>query len=78
VLLVTLKPPFEVLETRVAQRQMDKTIPVDLLGNDAAKKIVDRLARLRPWLYESVYANPIADLTVDTSEHSVESVCQMI
>ena len=31
VLLVTLKPPFEVLEKRVAERQMDKKIPVDLL-----------------------------------------------
>ena len=37
VLLVTLKPPYEVLERRVAERAMDKKIPVDLLGEDAAR-----------------------------------------
>lgn len=78
VLLVTLKPPFEVLEQRVAERQMDKKIPVDLLGEDAARKIVDRLTRLRPWFYESVYANDEADLTVDTSLHGPEAVAAMI
>lgn len=78
VLLVTLKPPFDVLERRVAERQMDKKLPVDLLGEDAARKIVDRLTRLRPWFYETIYANEIADLTIDTSEHGPEAVCAMI
>lgn len=78
VLLVTLKPPFEVLERRVAERQMDKKLPVDLLGADAAAKIVDRLTRLRPWFYESVYANDITDLEIDTSLHDPATVCAMI
>jgi chloramphenicol 3-O-phosphotransferase len=78
VLLVTLKPPFEVLERRVAERQMDKKIPTHLLGEDAARKIVDRLTRLRPWFYEAVYANEIADLTIDSAAHSPEEVCAMI
>jgi chloramphenicol 3-O-phosphotransferase len=78
VLLVTLKPPFEVLERRVAERQMDKKLPVDLLGEDAARKIIDRLTRLRPWFYESVYANDICDLEIDTSVHDPEAVCRMI
>jgi chloramphenicol 3-O-phosphotransferase len=78
VLLVTLKPPFAVLEQRVAERQMDKKLPVDLLGEDAARKIIDRLTRLRPWFYESVYANEIADLTIDTAVHGVDEVCAMI
>jgi chloramphenicol 3-O-phosphotransferase len=78
VLLVTLKPPFEVLEQRVTERQMDKKLPVELLGEDAARKIIDRLTRLRPWFYESVYANDIADLTIDTAVHGVEEVCAMI
>lgn len=78
VLLVTLKPPFEVLERRVAERQMDKKIPVDLLGEDAARKIVDRLTRLRPWFYEEVYRNPVSDLEIDTSVHGPEDVCAMI
>jgi chloramphenicol 3-O-phosphotransferase len=78
VLLVTLKPPFAVLEQRVAERQMDKKIPTDLLGEDAARKIVDRLTRLRPWFYESVYANAVSDLEIDTSVHGPEAVCAMI
>jgi chloramphenicol 3-O-phosphotransferase len=77
-LLVTLKPPFEVLEKRVAERQMDKKLPVDLLGADAVQKIVDRLTRLRPWFYQSVYANDIADLTIDTERHGLDEVCAMI
>jgi chloramphenicol 3-O-phosphotransferase len=77
-LLVTLKPPFAVLERRVAERQMDKKLPVDLLGEDAARKIIDRLTRLRPWFYEAVYANDIADLTIDTAVHGVDAVCAMI
>lgn len=78
VLLVTLKPPFEVLERRVAERQMDKKLPVEILGEDAARRIVDRLTRLRPWFYDSVYANDIADLTIDTAQHGPEDVCDMI
>ena len=78
VLLVTLQPPFELLENRVAERKMDKKLPTDLLGEDAARKIVDRLARLRPWFYEEVYRNPIADLTIDTGVHGPEAVCAMI
>jgi len=77
-LLVTLKPPFEVLERRVAERQMDKKIPVDLLGEDAARKIVDRLTRLRPFFYDEVYRNPVTDLEIDTSVHSPEQVCALI
>jgi chloramphenicol 3-O-phosphotransferase len=78
VLLVTLKPPLDVLEKRVAERQMDKKLPIDLLGEDAVKKIVDRLARLRPWFTEVVYANDIADLTIDTAAHGPDAVCAMI
>lgn len=78
VLLVTLKPPFEVLERRVAERRMDKKIPTDILGEDAARKIIDRLTRLRPWFYEAVYANEVADLTIDSDGHGPEEVCAMI
>ena len=77
-LLVTLKPPFAVLEQRVAQRQMDKKLPVDLLGEDAARLIVDRLTRLRPWFYETIYANAICDLEIDTSVDDPQAVCTQI
>ncbi|MCB2076233.1 MAG: AAA family ATPase, partial [Novosphingobium sp.] len=72
VLLVTLKPPFDVLEKRVAERAMTKKLPVEILGEDAVNKIVDRLARLRPWFYEEIYRNDVADLVIDSDEHSPE------
>lgn len=78
VLFVCLKPPFEVLEARVANRKMDKPMPVDLLGEDVVRKIIDRLARLRPWYYQTVYANDIYDLQIDTDAHGPEEVVAMI
>lgn len=72
-LLVTLRPPLDVLEQRVASRTMTKRMPPEL-GENAGRKIVDRLNRLRPWFYEAVYANDISDLTIDTSVHSPEEV----
>lgn len=76
--LVCLKPPYEVLEARVAERKMDKKLPVDELGADVVRKIVERLTRLRPWFYEAVYANPIVDLEIDTSVHDPEAVVAQI
>ena len=77
-LLVTLKPPFEVLEERVASREMTKKLPVDILGEDAVNKIVDRLTRLRPWFFEEIYRNEVADLTIDSAAHSPEEIVAMI
>jgi chloramphenicol 3-O-phosphotransferase len=78
VLFVSLQPPFEVLMQRIANRKMTKRMPTDLLGEDAMKRIVDRLDRLRPWFYEAVYANDCYDLIIDTVEHSPEAVCALI
>lgn len=78
VLLVTLRPPFEVLERRVAERTMDKKIPTDLLGEDAVRKILDRLTRLRPWFYEEVYRNSVTDLLIDTQALGPAEVCAQI
>jgi chloramphenicol 3-O-phosphotransferase len=78
VLLVTLKPSFDVLMERVANRTMDKKMPTDLLGEDAVGKILDRLDRLRPWFYDAVYANDICDLEIDTVRNSPEEVCDLI
>lgn len=78
VLLVTLKPPFEVLERRVAERAMTKRMPTDVLGEDAVNKIIDRLARLRPWFFEEVYRNTVSDLVIDTSVHAPDAVCAQI
>jgi chloramphenicol 3-O-phosphotransferase len=79
VLFVSLQPPFEVLEQRVASRKMDKKLPTDVLGpDDAVRKVLDRLSRLRPWFYQAVYANDCCDLRIDTSEHSPDAVCELI
>ena len=76
-LLVTLKPPAAVLEKRVAGREMTKKLPPEL-GEDAARKIVDRLNRLRPWFYEDVYANDLCDLELDSDALSPEQVVAAI
>ena len=78
VTLVCLKPPFDVLEQRVANRKMDKKLPTDILGEDVVRKIVERLDRLRPWFYDAVYASDLYDLTIDTSCHAPEEVVAMI
>ena len=79
VLFVCLKPPYEVLMERVAQRKMDKKLPTaDFDGDDPTRKIIERLNKLRPWFYEAAYANDIYDLVLDTQEHSPESVCELI
>lgn len=78
VLFVSLKPPFDVLTERVANRAMDKKLPTDILGEDTVKRIVERLSRLRPWFYDAVYANDCYDLEVDSAKHSPEEICTLI
>lgn len=78
VLFVSLKPPFDVLMERVANRTMDKKMPTDLLGEDTVRQIVRRLDRLRPWFYQAVYANDLYDLEIDTVQHDPEAVCALI
>jgi chloramphenicol 3-O-phosphotransferase len=78
VLLVSLKPSYEVLEKRIRERKMGGRMRTDFLGEDAARRIVDRLDRLRPWFYEANYANDRYDLEIDTVVHGPEEVCAMI
>lgn len=78
VLLVTLKPPYAVLEERLKQRVYDKKLPTDILGAETVRIITDRLNRLRPWFYEAVYANDCSDLEIDTAAHGPEAVSAMI
>jgi chloramphenicol 3-O-phosphotransferase len=78
VLFACLKPPYDVLEQRIASRKMDKPLPVDLLGEEAVRRIVERLDRLRPWFYEAVYANDLHDLVIDSAAHAPEQVVEMI
>jgi chloramphenicol 3-O-phosphotransferase len=77
VLFVVLKPPYEVLEQRVATRKMGNKTASDL-SDEAVRRIRDRLHRLRPWFYEATYANDCCDLEIDTVKHTPEEVCDRI
>ena len=78
VMFVSLQPPYEILKERIASRKMNKKMPTDILGEDAVRKIIDRLDRLRPWFYDAVYANDIYDLQIDTVKHGPDEVCAII
>lgn len=79
VLFVMLKPPYEVLMERVAHRTISEKNPAsDTYGDESVRRIVETLHRLRPWFYETVYANDCYDLEIDTTEHDPEAVCRLI
>lgn len=79
VLLVTLKPPYEILLERIATRKMERKIPGSQYSSgDAAQRARERLDRLRPWFYETVYANDCCDLEIDTVQFGPEEVCDLI
>ena len=79
VLLVTLKPSRDVLADRVANRIMDKRLPAaEIYGDEGLRRAVEKLNRLRPWFYDSVYANDACDLEIDTVRHAPEQVCDLI
>lgn len=76
VLFVSLRPPYELLMQRVAERAMGgKGAAMD----EATKgRVLERLQRLRPWFYRAVYANDRYDLEIDSAQHDVERVCELI
>ncbi|WP_317930110.1 phosphotransferase-like protein [Halioxenophilus sp. WMMB6] len=78
VLIVTLKPDYEVLLKRVEQRNIGKRFSNSNLNEEQVAKSKERLARLRPWFYEEVYRNTVCDLAIDTVAHTPESVCAQI
>lgn len=78
VLLVTLKPPYEVLLQRVEERKIGNRFSNSSYDSEQVRQSKERLARLRPWFYEAIYSNDICDLEIDTVQHSPESVCEQI
>lgn len=76
--IVTLKPPFAVLEARIAERDIANRFGPGHLSAEEAARARDRLERLRPWFYRAVYENPISDLVVDTAREDPDAVCARI
>jgi chloramphenicol 3-O-phosphotransferase len=78
-LLVTLKVPRDVLTERLENRTMDKRLPAaEIYGDDGVRRAVEKLNRLRPWFYDSIYASDCCDLEVDTVGCDPEGVCDQI
>jgi chloramphenicol 3-O-phosphotransferase len=79
VLLVTLTVPRDVLMDRLANRTMDKKLPAaEIYGDEGARRAIEKLGRLRPWFYDSVYANDCCDLEIDTGRCDPGRVCDLI
>jgi chloramphenicol 3-O-phosphotransferase len=78
-LLVTLKPDYDVLMQRIESRVVGNAQPAAKMhGEDGIRIGRERLNRLRPWFYESIYANGVCDLLVDTVANPPERVCDLI
>lgn len=78
VLFVTLKPPYEALMERLAQREIGNRFSTSNYSSEQVERSRQRLERLRPWFYEAVYANNCCDLEIDTTQHEPEAVCDLI
>jgi chloramphenicol 3-O-phosphotransferase len=83
VLFVNLKPPRDVLEKRVTNRQIT-IIPAPIqeamaaAGPDILTALGKELAEAEPWFYEHAYANDTYDLELDSNAMSPDAVCEMI
>lgn len=78
VLLVTLKPDYDVLVERIEGRAIGQRFANSNLDSEQVRQSKERLRRLRPWFYQSIYANTECDLEIDTVKHDPEAVCTMI
>jgi chloramphenicol 3-O-phosphotransferase len=77
VLFVVLKPPYAVLEQRIAARSMGGKSSTQMT-EERAQAIRSRLDRLRAWFYQASYANDCCDLTINTVEHGPDATCDLI
>jgi chloramphenicol 3-O-phosphotransferase len=79
VLFVGLKPPFEVLEKRVTEREFVLPAPIkEAMGDKSAAAIGEILRQVLPWYYEAAYQNDCFDLVVDTAKFTADEVCEQI
>lgn len=77
--LVSLRPPYEVLLERVNGRKIE--LPpqfIEAAGPDAAQAMAKSLTAASPWFFEADYANDINDLVIDSSAWSPQQICEQI
>ena len=79
VLLVGLKPPYEILNTRRATRNMDISDQMrDIHGDSAQETINKNMENLDRWFYQSSYVNDCYDLLLDSTQLNPDEVCEKI
>lgn len=78
VLLVTLKPAYDDLVTRIENREIGKRFSNSSYNSEQARQSRERLTRLSPWFYREVYKNRECDLELDTIALEPEQVCENI
>lgn len=78
VLLVDLKPPYEVLLERIANRDIGNRFTTSNYSAQQVQESRLRLDRLRPWFYQATYAADCCDIEIDTVTHQPDQVCELI
>ncbi len=78
VLFVNLKPPYEVLVERIANREVGNRFSNSRYSSEQIQQSRKRLDRLRPWFYQAVYANDCYDLEIDSAHCLPDEVCELI
>ncbi len=82
VLLVALKPPYEVLMERQATRQVHMPETMEEVARSEEESaflvIAKTMQKLTPWFYEASYENDIHDLVIDTTRFGPDEVCEQI
>ena len=78
VLLVNLKPPYDVLRERISQREIGTRFAGSKYSSQQAEKSRQRLDRLRPWFYQASYANDCCDIEIDTVRYQPGEVCDLV
>jgi len=78
VLLVTLKPPYDVLMARVDGRNIGNRFSNSNYTSEQALQSKQRLSRLRPWFYQAIYENSVCDLEINSVDNDPEAVVQLI
>ena len=82
VLLVALKPPYDVLMQRLATRDVHMPDTMEEVAKSEAQSaalvIANTMQKLTPWFYEASYENDIHDLVIDTTRFGPDEVCEQI